>query len=116
MREEQIEAIKTFVCENIETPFLHDKIVENFYYSKWYLSNEFKRITGMPVGEFIRQKQFEKAKEYIEHGMTWKEAAKTVGIKKECNFWFIKKYYMYFGEKPIETERRIEHAQNNTVG
>lgn len=111
MKAEQIEEIQKYIAEHFADNSLLDYFSQKYFYDKSYLCAEYKRHTGTTIGELIRRKRYEKAKEYLESGRTIEWAIKKVGYSKRSYRWFTDHYKKYVGETPRETRDRWKGAK-----
>ena len=61
--QDQIGAIKAYICENLSSPSLNRaQIAEHMHMSQDYLSHYFTDKTGLQLNAYIRDKRIQKAK------------------------------------------------------
>lgn len=92
------------------------EIAEKFNINRNYLSEKFKRDTGITVFQFIEFEKITRAKYLLNltDSLTIEEISKVVGIRKVNQFrWKFKKYYHI---TPGQYRRSLKNRQNGTTG
>lgn len=87
--EELAAKIAEFISESInENIFLTlDDIAKTFFVSKFYICRVFKSYSGTSIHAYINKKRMMLAKQYIDSGMSAKEASDAVGYKDYSAFY-----------------------------
>ncbi|MGC3725378.1 AraC family transcriptional regulator, partial [Enterococcus faecalis] len=50
---ELIEAMITYISQNLDQPFTLEKMEKNFFVTKYYVTREFKKHTGFTFHQFV---------------------------------------------------------------
>jgi len=62
---EKVEQVRNFIDSNYAKKLTLDVLAEYFFISKFHLSREFKRITGITIGNYILEKRIGHAKNLL---------------------------------------------------
>lgn len=106
-RDPGIERIKKaimYIRQNLAKTFTLDEIADYVGISKFYLTREFKRITGQTLFEHINVVRCKEAKRLIAEGMSVSEAARSCGYENMS--YFSRTYKKCIGTLP--TRRRLD--------
>lgn len=94
-----VEAIKTFLLNNLEKNHTLEEIAKKFNYSKSHLHTKFKKKTGYPVMVFYNLKKIQRACEYLNYtDLSIKEISFKIGFQDPLYFSRIFKSFM--GKSP----------------
>ena len=79
--------VLSFIDEHSNEPLSLDDLAGRFYVSKYYLSHEFSRETGVSVYRYIMLKRLLAAKQLLSAGMPAGEACYKCGFKDYAGFY-----------------------------
>ena len=97
---EQVNQIVAYINSHLDEDLSLESLSEHFYISKYYLSHQFKRFTGLPLYQFILKKRLIVARNMLIEGKTVMEAYENCGFGDYSNF--LKAFKREFGQKPSE--------------
>lgn len=100
---EEIEEIQNYICENIEGKISTESIAKKYFVSRMALHFNFKRMTGITLGKYIRDKKFARAKEYLEKGKSCGWVSDVMGYS--CYKTFLDAYKNYYGVIPSKHKK-----------
>ena len=79
--------VLSYINEHSNEPLSLDELAGHFYVSKYYLSHEFSRETGVSVYRYIMLKRLLAAKQLLSGGMPAGEACYKCGFKDYAGFY-----------------------------
>ena len=92
-----------YINRNIGGNLSLDGIAEQFYLSKYYLSHQFRRYTGMSIYQYIIKKRVTVSRDLIRGGASVTEACMECGFNDYSNY--LKAFKREFGSNPSELTR-----------
>ena len=78
--------IVQYINANFTDKITLDFLCDKFYISKYYLCRSFKKVTGVTVQQYIKEKRLVKAIELRENGLLLTEAALLAGFENYSSF------------------------------
>ncbi len=82
-----IEQLIRYIDNNLSNHISVESLCEEFYYSKSFINNEFKKHMKIPIMQYIRSKRIITAYQMILSGMKKNEAAEMFGFKTYSTFY-----------------------------
>lgn len=79
-------AAKTYIQENVQTPFSLDDISERFNINRWQLSRKFKPLFGVSLFQHIHASKMVKAKELLSKNNSIINVAYDLGYSDQSHF------------------------------
>jgi AraC-like DNA-binding protein len=107
---EKIQAILSYLNQNLNKAISLDELVREFYISKNHLNILFRKETGTTVNQYLRIKRLVMARLEILNGCTAEEAAYKAGFNDYSNFY--RAYKSFFGIMP--SDKTSEWPRINT--
>ncbi|MBQ9097138.1 MAG: AraC family transcriptional regulator [Clostridia bacterium] len=84
---DKILKIIEYINSNLSSDLNIDKLSQQFYISKYYMSRLFKATTGYSINQYISYKRIWLADDLISSGMSATEACHSVGYNDYSNFY-----------------------------
>ncbi|MCI9185522.1 MAG: AraC family transcriptional regulator [Lachnospiraceae bacterium] len=97
---EQVNQIVAYINHHLKEDLSLDHLAEQFFLSKYYLSHQFKKFTGLSLYQFIMKKRLTIARNMLIGGKSVTEAFSECGFNDYSNF--LKAFKREFGEKPSD--------------
>lgn len=97
---EKINQIIKYINENLTEDFSLDKISNQFFISKSYLSRQFKQFTGLSLYQYIMKKRLIIARNMLRSGHSVTNSYLTCGFNDYSNF--LKAFKREFGQNPSD--------------
>jgi AraC-like DNA-binding protein len=97
-RNKRIQAVLTYLSDNLQRNIKLDQLAEKFNINKDYLNEIFHREMGTTINQYLRVKRLVLASQELRKGATAEEAAYKAGFNDYSNFY--RAYKAYFGIKP----------------
>ena len=104
--DKRVVKILEYINNNLQERITLDKLEGEFFISKYYLCELFKKNTGFAVLEYITYKRILKAEELMCSGFSILEASNTVGFGDYSNFY--KSFKKIMGMSP---QKYLKHKQ-----
>ncbi len=82
----QVDAILTYINQNIQNPLTIEELSGHFFLSPSYLCRIFKSATGTTINKYITAKRISLAKSFLVEGRTVNEACELCGFHDYSNF------------------------------
>lgn len=82
----QVDAIISYINQNIEDTLSIEELAEHFYLSASYLCRIFKAATGTTINKYIIAKRITLAKSLLSQGYSVNEACEKCGFRDYSNF------------------------------
>lgn len=104
------DTIRLFIETNYYKKITLDTLCQKFYFSKEYLSREFKKRNGVNLIHYLNEIRLEKAKELLGQGINVSTACERVGFN-DTNYFcklFKKKYKISPGSLKKEINKKIQ--------
>lgn len=89
-----------YINENISSDLTLDKISQEMFISKFYLSKQFKQFTGLSVYQYIIKKRLTISRNLIKNGIPVTTAYSSSGFNDYSNY--LKAFKREFGKNPSE--------------
>lgn len=102
---EKINHVIAYINEHLNEDLTIDRLAENCFISKSYLSHQFKIYTGLTLFQYIIKKRVTVARNMLREGATATEACMHCGFNDYSNFH--KAFKKEFGQSPKEFRPRI---------
>jgi AraC-like DNA-binding protein len=96
----KINALLTYLNAHITDELSLDVLSKQFYMSKYYLSRQFKRYTGMSVYAYIMKKRLTISRDLLRGGATVTNACMECGFRDYSNY--LKAFKREFGCNPSD--------------
>lgn len=96
--------ILTYINDNITSINNIDQIVNNFFYSKSYISHVFKQEMQVGIMHYVRNKKIILADKLLKLGNRPTEVAKACGYENYISFY--RTYLSFFNRPPSETKQK----------
>ena len=110
-----IQIIVDYIEININKRIKVKDIAQKFNYSESYVTKAFKKATGMPLAEFIRQKKIYKATSIISNdNLKIENIAEMLGFDSYATF--NRCFKKYLGISPSEYKSKVKNATDWFVG
>ncbi len=94
----KVNQILTYINENLSENISLDYLASQFYISKYYLSRQFKRFTGLSPYQYIMKKRLIVARNMLRDGSPVMNACLQCGFGDYSNF--LKAFKREFGKNP----------------
>lgn len=101
---DKINRILGYINENISLNLSLDDIANRFYISKFYLSRQFKRFTGMGIYQYIIKKRVTISRDLLRSGTSVTDACHECGFNDYSNY--LKAFKREFDQNPSEFIRQ----------
>ena len=98
MENEKINTLLRYINENITEDLTLDLLAEHFYMSKYYLSRQFKRYTGLSLYQYIMKKRLTISRDLLLSGSNVTQACFDCGFNDYSNY--LKAFKREFGCNP----------------
>ncbi len=98
MENAKINALLRYINENITEKLTLDLLAHRFYISKYYLSRQFKRYTGMGIYQYIMKKRLTISRDLMLAGSSVTQACMDCGFNDYSNY--LKAFKREFGCNP----------------
>lgn len=95
---EKINSILDYINKNITLNLSLDSIASQFYISKFYLSRQFKRFTGMGIYQYIIKKRVTISRDLLRGGASVMDACMGCGFNDYSNY--LKAFKREFNRNP----------------
>lgn len=82
----QVDAILTYINQNIQNPLTIEELSEHFFLSGSYLCRIFKSVTGTTINKYITARRITLAKAFLSEGLSVNEACERCGFHDYSNF------------------------------
>ena len=79
MTTKEIEEIKQYISDNLGESFTIEKLAEKYGVTERVLNSQFKSYTGELIRSYIVNLKMQKAKEYLDSGISCKKVAPLIG-------------------------------------
>ncbi len=96
----QINEIVAYINNHLNEDLNLEHLANQFYLSKYYLSHQFKQVTGLSLYQLIMKKRLTIARNMLMCGKTVTETYTECGFNDYSNF--LKAFKREFGRKPSE--------------
>lgn len=96
----QIDDVIHYINNNLDKKLRIDLLAEKFFISRYHLMHKFKEVTGRTIYSYIQSKRLLKATNYINNGMSAKQACLESGFKDYSVF--LKTFKKEFGTTPVK--------------
>ena len=97
---EKINSILTHINQNITSNLSLDAIAERFFISKFYLSRQFKKYTGISIYQYIIKKRVTISRDLLRSGVSVTNACMECGFNDYSDYF--KAFKREFGCKPSD--------------
>lgn len=97
---EKINQLIVYLNENITTDLSLDDLADRLYVSKFYLSKQFKRFTGMSIYQYIMKKRLAISRNMLRSGVPVTTACMECGFNDYSNY--LKAFKREFGRNPSD--------------
>lgn len=98
MENDKINRVVQYINDNLSDDLSLDKLAQNFYTSKYYLSKQFKQFTGLSIYQYIMKKRLIISRNLLRSGTPVMDACMQCGFNDYSNF--LKAFKREFGRNP----------------
>ena len=108
---ERIEAMITYISQNLDQPLTLEQMEKNFFVTKYYVTREFKKHTGFTFHQFVLKKKLLYAKQLLKEYRSASDVYLKCGFKSYPHF--LKSFKKEFNMTPKEF--LVQHKNNQII-
>ena len=97
---EKINEVVAYINDHYAEPLTLDRLADEFYISKYYLSHQFKEYAGLTLYQFIIKRRLTAARNMLTDGVSVMDACMQCGFNDYSGF--VKAFKREFGRRPSE--------------
>ena len=109
----EIMKVHEYINAHYREPLSVNRLAERFFMDKNTMTRQFKRITGMTPGDYIRRKRLESAHELIRQGYGVQQAGYSSGFTDYSAFF--RAFRQYYGMSPGDLAARMKPVVRKTA-
>lgn len=95
-----ISEVVAYINENLKSKLVIEEMASMFFVSRAKLISDFKKTTGVTIGDYILTRRIRLSKELIRSGMKISEVAEQSGFGNACHF--IRTFKKVTGKTPLQ--------------
>ena len=107
------ERLIDYIEEHLEEELSLDRMVAEFFVSKYHIAHFFKNHIGMSVHQYVQKKRLEACREAIRNNMKISEAYLLFGFKDYSGFY--KAFRKEYGMSPKEWQETVRNFNGSAV-